>query len=57
MTLEEKMDQDATSLVDLWARVFTLLQKQCTGLTNKTLLNVATELSVAEIRKNGAHSR
>ena len=53
MTPEEKLEQDALHLVALWARVFTKLKVQCVNISDETLLNVATELTTAKIRRDG----
>ena len=55
MTHEEKLDRDATALVDLWACIWTKINKQCTGIPAKDIMTVSIALATAEISKNGAH--
>ena len=57
MTPEEKLDIDAVQLVNLWIRIFTILKEQTNDMADDSLIDVATKLATAEIRRNGAHSK
>ncbi len=55
MAPEEKLERDALQLVALWAKVFTKLKAGTTSVDDKTLLNIATELVTAKIRRDGTY--